>query len=408
MSSELEIQQLVEAATKSVHALRESQESAIAEQKKHGTLLADTQEKQAKIEQDIAVMLGVIDEIKKAQLAQAEAKQNGGLSAQEVEAKTALHKFICKQALTDSEQKALNTLNNNDGGFLTTADTSGRIISRLRDFSPMRRYANVKTTGKSRLTGIINNGRNAYSWGAQGATVGESSTKQFGEYQIDVKKLIAYPKATEEMLEDADYDIEALIIDDATMGFAEGESYGFLLGNGVLQPRGLMTVPTAYTGDNTRAWGTVQKFKTGVNGAFAATPNGGDVFIEAAMSLRSAYRSGAIWAMNRFTLAAAMKLKDSDGNYIWQPTWNLQDAPFGTICGIAIAPDFDHMADIATNTLSIAVGDLNQAYQIVDKRGISVVRDNITSPGNVNWYISKRTGGDVVNSEAVRFIEFKA
>ena len=83
----------------------------------------------------------------------------------------------------------------------------------------------------------------------------------------------------------------------------------FLLGNGVLQPRGLMTVPTAYTGDNTRAWGTVQ-FKTGVNGAFAATPNGGDVFIEAAaMSLRSAYRSGAIWAMNRFTLAAAMKLK---------------------------------------------------------------------------------------------------
>jgi len=408
MSSELEIQQLVEAATKSVHALRESQESAIAEQKKHGTLLADTQEKQAKIEQDIAVMLGVIDEIKKAQLAQAEAKQNGGLSAQEVEAKTALHKFICKQALTDSEQKALNTLNNNDGGFLTTADTSGRIISRLRDFSPMRRYANVKTTGKSRLTGIINNGRNAYSWGAQGATVGESSTKQFGEYQIDVKKLIAYPKATEEMLEDADYDIEALIIDDATMGFAEGESYGFLLGNGVLQPRGLMTVPTAYTGDNTRAWGTVQKFKTGVNGAFAATPNGGDVFIEAAMSLRSAYRSGAIWAMNRFTLAAAMKLKDSDGNYIWQPTWNLQDAPFGTICGIAIAPDFDHMADIATNSLSIAVGDLNQAYQIVDKRGISVVRDNITSPGNVNWYISKRTGGGVVNSEAVRFIEFKA
>ena len=408
MSSELEIQQLVEAATKSVHALRESQESAIAEQKKHGTLLADTQEKQAKIEQDIAVMLGVIDEIKKAQLAQAEAKQNGGLSAQEVEAKTALHKFICKQALTDSEQKALNTLNNNDGGFLTTADTSGRIISRLRDFSPMRRYANVKTTGKSRLTGIINNGRNAYSWGAQGATVGESSTKKFGEYQIDVKKLIAYPKATEEMLEDADYDIEALIIDDATMGFAEGESYGFLLGNGVLQPRGLMTVPTAYTGDNTRAWGTVQKFKTGVNGAFAATPNGGDVFIEAAMSLRSAYRSGAIWAMNRFTLAAAMKLKDSDGNYIWQPTWNLQDAPFGTICGIAIAPDFDHMADIANNSLSIAVGDLNQAYQIVDKRGISVVRDNITSPGNVNWYISKRTGGDVVNSEAVRFIEFKA
>ena len=73
----------------------------------------------------------------------------------------------------------------------------------------------------------------------QAAAVTNSDTKQFGEYQIDVKKLIAYPKATEEMLEDYDYDIEALIMDDATMGFAEGEAYGFLLGNGVLQPRGL-------------------------------------------------------------------------------------------------------------------------------------------------------------------------
>lgn len=408
MSTELEIQQLVESATKSVHALRESQDSAIAEQKKHGQILADTQEKQAKIEADIGALIGAIDEVKKAQLAQAEAKQNGGLSAHEIEAKNALFKTLRKQSLSDSEQKALSTLTNPDGGYLTSADMTGRIIARLQDFSPMRRYANVKTTSKSRVTGIINNGRNAYSWGAQAASVTNSDTKQFGEYQIDVKKLLAYPKATEEMLEDGDYDIEALIMDDATMGFAEGEAYGFLLGNGVLQPRGLMTVPTAYTGDNTRAWGTVQKFKTGVNGAFAATPNGGDIFIEAAMSLRSAYRTGAVWAMNRFTLATAMKLKDSEGNYIWQPTWNLQDAPFGTICGIPVAPDFDHLADVATNSLSIVVGNLNQAYQIVDKRGISVIRDNITSPGNVNWYISKRTGGDLVNSEAVRFIEFKA
>ena len=110
-----------------------------------------------------------------------------------------------------------------------------------------------------------------------------------------------------------------------------------MLGDGILQPRGLMTVATAYTGDNVRAWGTVQKFKTGVNGAFAATPNGGDVFIDAAMSLRGAYRANSVWGMNRFTLAAAMKLKDSDGNYIWQPSWNLTDAPFGTICGIRVA-----------------------------------------------------------------------
>lgn len=404
-----DIKKLIDDVNKSVVDLRTNTETQIAEVKKFGQSSADTAEKLANQEKDIASLIGTMTEIKNAQLAMAEAKRNeGGMTAEQKNAKEAFIKFVRKQALTEVEQKALSTLTNPDGGFLTTPDTSGRIIARLHDMSPMRQYANVRTTSKSRVTGIVNNGRNAYSWGAQAGTVSNSTTKQFGEYQIDVKKLIAYPKATEEMLEDADYDIEALIIDDATMGFAEGEAYGFLLGDGILQPRGLMTVATAYTGDNVRAWGTVQKFKTGVNGAFAATPNGGDVFIEAAMSLRSQYRAKAIMGMNRFTLAAAMKLKDSEGNYIWQPTWNLTDSPFGMICGVKVAPDFDHLADIATGSLSVIVGDLNQAYQIVDKRGISVVRDNITSPGNVNWYISKRTGGDVVNSEAVRFIEFAA
>ena len=209
-------------------------------------------------------------------------------------------------------------------------------------------------------------------------------------------------------IEDADYDIEAMIVNDAAQDFAEGEAYGFLLGNGVLQPRGMMTVATAYTGDNSRAWGTVQKFKTGVNGSFAATPNGGKILIDAAMSLRGAYRAGAIWGMNRFTFAEAMKLQDSDGNFIWQPTWNLTDSPFGMILGIPVVPDFDHMADIANDSLSMFVGDLNQAYQIVDRRGVNVIRDNITNPDVVQWYFTKRTGGDLVNSEAVRFVEFKA
>lgn len=404
-----DIKKLIEDVNKSVIDMRTNAETQMAEVKKFGQTSADTAEKLAAQEKDIASLIGTMNEIKNAQLALAEAKRNEGeMTSEQKNAKEAFVKFMRKQSLTDVEQKALSTLTNPDGGFLTTPDTSGRIIARLHDMSPMRQYANVRTTTKSRVTGIINNGRNAYSWGAQAAAVTNSTTKQFGEYQIDVKKLIAYPKATEEMLEDADYDIEALIIDDATMGFAEGEGYGFLLGDGVLQPRGLMTVATAYTGDNVRAWGTVQKFKTGVNGAFAATPNGGDIFIESAMSLRSQYRARAIMGMNRFTLAVAMKLKDSEGNYIWQPTWNLTDSPFGMICGVKVAPDFDHLADIATGSLSVIVGDLNQAYQIVDKRGISVVRDNITSPGNVNWYISKRTGGDVVNSEAVRFIEFAA
>lgn len=406
MSEELKI--LIDGVQKAVQENRTNFEAQLQEVKKFGQVSADTAEKTAKIEQDIAGLVQSIQEVKKAQLAQAEQSQPDSLTAEQKNAKSALFKTMQGVALSDAEVKALNTLTNPDGGYLTSADMSGRIVQRIRDNSPIRRYANVKTTGKSSVKGIVNNGRNGYTWGYQGATVADSTTKKFGEWQIDVKDLIAYPAATTQMLEDADYDIEAMIVDDATMGFSEGEAYGFLLGDGVLQPRGLMTVATAYTGDNSRAWGTVQKFKTGANGAFAANPNGGDVFIAASASLRAAYRNGAIFGMNRFTFAAAMKLKNSDGDYIWQPSWNLTQTPFGSICGIPVDPSFDHMADIANDSLSIIVGNLNQAYQIVDRRGILVIRDNVTTPGKVKWYFTKRTGGDVVNSEAVRFIEFKA
>ena len=98
------------------------------------------------------------------------------------------------------------------------------------------------------------------------------------------------------------------------------------------------------------------------------------------MSLRSAYRTGAVWAMNRFTLATAMKLKDSEGNYIWQANLEFARRAIGTICGIPVAPDFDHLADVATNSLSIVVGNLTKPIKLLISRGISVIRDNITSP----------------------------
>ena len=112
--------------------------------------------------------------------------------------------------------------------------------------------------------------------------------------------------------------------------------------------------------------------------------------------------------MNRFTLAEVMKLQDDTGNYIFLQGFNLQTGAFGTLLGHPVDASFDHMADIATDSLSIIYGDLGAAYQIADRRGISIVRDNITTPGQTKWNMSKRVGGDVVNFEAYRALEFKA
>jgi Predicted phage phi-C31 gp36 major capsid-like protein len=80
--------------------------------------------------------------------------------------------------LSDSEQKALSTITNPDGGYLTSPDMTGRIIQRIHDNSPVRRFANVKTTGKDTVNGLIDNGRNSYSWGFQGNTPSTTNTKR--------------------------------------------------------------------------------------------------------------------------------------------------------------------------------------------------------------------------------------
>jgi len=66
------------------------------------------------------------------------------------------------------------------------------------------------------------------------------------------------------------------------------------------------------------------------------------------------------------------------------------------------------MPDPATDSLSIAVGDMREAYQIVDRIGIRTLRDPFSSKPYVEFYTTKRVGGDVVNFEAIKLIEFTA
>lgn len=407
MTDLAQIHELVTKLNGAVSPLREQQETLQAEVKRFGEADAVTKDTIGRIETDISKITADMLEIKRAG-ALGQQHKTDEQSEQKMLQKSAIGKILRGKHVNDAEEKALSTLANPDGGYFAPPDMSGEVIAKVRDMSPMRAYARVEGTGRSEKKGKLNNGRNAATWGFEKQTPSKTATKQWGQWSVDIKKLYAYFSATEEILEDAEIDIQAEMVRDVVMAFAEQEGYGFLLGDGNLQPVGLMTAATAYTGDNTRAWGTVQKFKTGVNGGFAVAPNGGDILIDAFTSLRTAYRRNAIFGCNRFTFGNLMKLKDSDGAYIWKPTWGMQDSPFGRILGVPVVPDFDHMADIANDSLSMFVGDLDQAYKIVDRRGIIIKRDDITDPSESTWYVNKRTGGGLVNSEAVRFIEFKA
>lgn len=303
-----------------------------------------------------------------------------------------------EQLLGADEMKALSVGSDPDGGYVVTPDTSGRIVQRVFDTSPMRAYASVQVISTDALEGLFDLDEAAASWVAETAARPETATPKLGQWRIPVHELSAFPFATQKLLDDASINMEAWLADKVADKFARSESAAFVTGDGAGKPRGFLTYAAGTT-----LPGTVEQVPTGVSGAFAAAPNGGDVLIDALYGLKAQYRANATWFMNRATTKLTRKLKDQDGAYLWSP--GIAAGQPASLLGYPVAA-FEDMPDPAASSLSIAVGDMRAAYQIVDRLGIRVLRDPFTSKPFVGFYSTKRVGGDVVNFEALKIVRF--
>ena len=305
-----------------------------------------------------------------------------------------------EQLLGADEMKALSVGSDPDGGYVVTPDTSGRIVQRVFETSPMRAYASVQVISTDALEGLFDLDEAAASWVAETAARPETATPKLGQWRIPVHELSAFPFATQKLLDDASINMEAWLADKVADKFARSESAAFVTGDGAGKPRGFLTYAAGTT-----LPGTVEQVPTGVSGAFAAAPNGGDVLIDALYGLKAQYRANATWFMNRATTKLTRKLKDQDGAYLWSP--GIAAGQPASLLGYPVAA-FEDMPDPAASSLSIAVGDMRAAYQIVDRLGIRVLRDPFTSKPFVGFYSTKRVGGDVVNFEAIKLVRFNS
>jgi HK97 family phage major capsid protein len=302
-------------------------------------------------------------------------------------------------ALTEAERKALSIGVAPDGGYFVPDDLSGRIVAKEFETSPMRAFASIQTISTDRLTGTYDNNEVGAGWVAETASRPTTSTPQVGRWEIPVEEMYAFPEATQSLLEDSAVAIEPWLANKIGTRFARLENTAFVTGTGVGQPRGFLTYA-----DGTDLTNSIEQVGTGASGAFAGSGAGMDVFQSALYKLKGVYRRNAVFFMNRTTLGEVMKQKDSDGRYIWQP--NAQAGAPSTLAGFPVAPDFEDMPIIAAASLSIAVGDMRAAYQIVDRIGVSILRDPFTNKPYVGFYARKRVGGDMVNGEALKIIRF--
>jgi len=304
--------------------------------------------------------------------------------------------------LRDLEAKALSVGSDPDGGFLVPDELERAVNRGVRNVSPIRAIAGIRRVSGSvykkpfAITGAES------GWIAETAARPETDTPILAELSFPTMELYAMPAATSALLDDSAVDIDEWIADEVRDSFAQQEGTAFVTGNGTAKPKGFLDYTKVDNGS--WSWGNIGFVKTGVNGAFAST-DPGDKLIDLVYAVKSGYRSNGTFVFNRAVQAVIRKMKDGDGNYLWQPAAKAGDA--STLMGFAIAESED-MPNLATDSYSVAFGDFRRGYLIVDRAGIRILRDPYSSKPYVLFYTTKRVGGGVQDFDAIKLLKFAA
>lgn len=342
----------------------------------------------------------------------ASARIGGGSSNQASPEKkahaSAFEQFFRKGAengLRDIEVKAaISTDSNPDGGYLVPDQMEETIDRVLGTVSSIRSIASVLPISSAVYKKPVNQGGAAAGWVGERASRPETGTPTLAELSFPAMELYANPYVTQAALDDARIDIAQWLADEVSTVFAEKEGAAFFSGDGVNQPRGL----DSYTkvANAAHVWGKVGFVTTGVAAAMSdATNNGVDALISLVYGLKQGYRTNARFLMNRSTQGIVRKLKDENGQYLWQPP--VQVGQPASLLGYPVTDD-DNVSDVAANSFPIWFGDFKRAYLIVDRIGIRVLRDPYTAPPYVKFYTTKRVGGGIQNFEAVKALKVSA
>jgi len=288
--------------------------------------------------------------------------------------------------------KSLSVGSDTDGGYLVTPVMSAKIVQNVFETSPMRQICAVETISSDSLELIDDHDQAAAGWTAETAAISETTSPTLAKRNIPTHELYAQPKATQKLVDDAAIDVEGWLSGKISDIFARKQNTAFVGGNGVGQPRGILTYAAG------TSWGQVQQVNSGTNGSVTA-----DGIINLFYSLKDAYTRRASFLMNRTIVQQVRLLKEATTNqYLWQP--GLAAGAPDTLLGSPVYMASD-MPTANTGSLSVAVGDFQAAYQIVDRQGIRILRDPFTEKPFVKFYATTRVGGDVINFEAIKLMK---
>lgn len=314
------------------------------------------------------------------------------------ERKAAVHE---KHKALEIRSTAVSTGTGAAGGFALPEQIERQIARLSVDISPIRQISTVRTCGTSDYKELFNINGAGFEWLGEGDTRNQTNTPDLAEVAPTFGMASAKPQASEESLDDLFFNVEDWLVMSAAETIAAGEGAAFVSGNGTKKPTGYLAGPTPVTTtDASRAFGTLQYV---AGGQAAAMPTTLDPFIDIIYSLRARYRANASWVTSKLVLAALRKYKEATTNaYMWAgPVAAGQPQTF---YGYPIV-EAEDMPAVAANAFPLAFGDFREGYLIADRVGMRITRDEITTPGYIKFYVRKRVGGKIRNSQAIKLLK---
>ncbi|WP_167620076.1 phage major capsid protein [Paracoccus ravus] len=288
------------------------------------------------------------------------------------------------------------------GGAAVFPAVSERIMVRQFSQSAIARLARLVTlTAGDRFEEPQDLGEPAATWVGESDARPATTTATFSLLSVTCDELYTLQPITQRLLDDSQYDLGQWLEDRIADKLARAAGSAFMIGDGDKKPSGIVTYPRSSEADSARDWGTIQAQYTGASGAFGT--GGADILVDAVYSLQGHYRQNARWVMNSKTLAVVRRMKDSDGRFLWADS--LAAGQPATLLGYPVETD-ESAPDIGANAAAIWFGDWQQAYVVVRKPGLRLLRDPYSSKPNVLFYAYSRVGGALQNSEAIKAIVF--
>ncbi|MFQ6553402.1 phage major capsid protein [Aestuariibius insulae] len=297
-------------------------------------------------------------------------------------------------------QAALNKGADDEGGYLAPVEWDRTITDKLIEVSQMRQIASTMSISTAGFKKLYNLRGTASGWVGETAARPQTGTADFGQMTFTPGELYANPAATQQMLDDAEVNLEQWLANEVETEFALQEGLAFIAGDGANKPRGFLTFAQGGSAAAVNPLGAIPVLPMAATAAVTE-----DELLDAIYDLPSVFTANARFVMNRSTMGAIRKLRDGDGRQLWQPS-TAEGQP-STLLNYPVT-EMPGMPDLAAGALPIAFGDFQRGYLIVDRTGVRVLRDPYTNKPYVMFYTTKRVGGGVSNPECLRVLRSAA